>query len=39
MEETQVEKLKKNSKKEKPSKLDWIALGFSILALIINLFK
>ena len=32
-------KSKEETKKEKPSKIDWIALFFSILALIVNLIK
>lgn len=31
--------MKENNKKEKPSVLDWLALGFSMIALLVNLFK
>lgn len=31
--------MKENNKKEKHNVLDWVALGFSMIALLVNLFK
>lgn len=37
--EREGRKMKENDKKEKPSVLDLLALAFSMIALLVNLFK